>query len=301
MPRDRIEPRFETTRPIDDPAEDGRDWEGDDRDTPPRRPTLRRVRTATRVVCAAAFIAGLSLVARESMRVHPPVPAPAAPLAVAYVPISALPVRPAVPVAVSGPRFRLSDAEAIDPVRTEPARFNPATGLREDALSRGDFTAIEAPHLRLTITEGVGAEPNPSLFVAIARRAADGPGLSVTRTGKRGQVATKFGAMETLEATLVGAGTRICTGFSSLDAAPVRIEGWLCAPLGQPPEPRALACALDGLGLDGPVDPATEAVFREAEARRDPGCRPSSKQASGPDPAVQTGSLGPTRRAHTKK
>ncbi|GJE41735.1 hypothetical protein [Methylobacterium soli] len=301
MQRDRREPRFETTRPIHDPVADPHDRPTGHAGPAPRRAGLRPARMATRMVCAAAVIAGLSLVARESLRGPAPVPAPEAPLAVAYVPISALPVRPAVPVAAGGPRFRLSEAGAIDPVRAEPARYNPATGLREDALSRGDFSAIEAAHLRLTITEGVGAEPNPSLFVAIARRAADGPGLSVTRTGERGRIATKFGAMETLEATLVGAGSRICTGFASLESAPVRIEGWLCAPLGQPPEPRALVCALDGLGLDGPADPATEAVFREAEARRDPGCRPASKQVSAPDPAVQTGSLGPTRRAHTKK
>ncbi|KAB1074828.1 hypothetical protein [Methylobacterium planeticum] len=295
MQRDRREPRFDFPAPIDAPGEDDPDA------MPPRLGGFRLGPAVRRAACAAAIIAGLSLLARETMRSPSPAPAPEAPLAVAFVPASALPVRPAVPGTAIGPRYRLGEAGSGDPVRAEPARFNAVTGLREDALSRGDFSAIAAPHLRLTITEGVGAEPNPSLFVAIARRAADGPGLSVTRTGERGRIDTKFGAFETLEATLVGAGTRICTGFSSLVAAPIRIEGWLCAPLGLPPEPRALVCALDGLGLDGPADPATEAVFREAQARRDPACRPSARQAAGPDTAAQTGSIGAGRRAQAKK
>ncbi|WP_336485395.1 hypothetical protein [Methylobacterium nigriterrae] len=294
MHRDRIEPRFDAD-------------EADDAPETPREGRRQRLGgtpltgSLLRLACAAAVIAGISVVARETMRAQPPVRAPEAPLGLAFVPTSALPVHPAVPVLENGPRFRLTGTEAADPVRTEPARLSPATGLRETVLSQGEFAAIEAPHLRLTVTEGGGGETGPGLFVTIARRAADGPGLSVTRTGERGRIDTKFGAVETLEATLVGSGSRICTGFTSLEAAPARIDGWLCAPLGQPPEPRALACALDRLMLDGSGDAAIEAVFREADGRRDPGCRPPQRQATAAESAGQTGSISVQRRTPTKK
>ena len=95
-------------------------------------------------------------------------------------------------------------------------------------------------------------------------------------------------------------GAAICTGFVTLEARPVRVDGWLCAPLGQPPEPRALACALDGLALDGRADPATDAVFAEAEARRDPACDPI-RALSAQEPAGRTGSIAPRRTTPPQK
>ncbi|MGU3540109.1 hypothetical protein [Methylobacterium sp. A54F] len=275
----------------------------------PTAPPLRRplVGFAARALAAIAVIAALSLFARGTIERHPPVRAAEAPqtrettLTVAFVPAAAQAARPAVPADPAGARFTLDDPDALDPVRAEPGRLNPGTGLREDALARGDFLAIEAPALRLTVTQGITAEPAPSLFVTLARRAADGPGLSVIRTGERGRIATKFGAVETLEATLAGAVRRTCTGFVSLEAAPVRLDGWLCAPLGLPPEPRALACVLDALVLEGHPDPATEAVFREAKVRRDPACRPAAQPAARlAERGGQTGSIGQVR-SRTKK
>jgi len=131
---------------------------------------------------------------------------------------------------------------------------------------------VESAHALVALSESQ-EEGSRSLFVTLARRAADGPGLAVTRTGERGLVQTKFGAVETLEATLVGGIGRVCTGFAAADPRPVRIEGWLCAPLGRPPEPQALACLLDRLTLAGPASADTAALFRVAESRRDPRCR----------------------------
>ncbi|GEP02007.1 hypothetical protein [Methylobacterium oxalidis] len=297
MTRQRHEPRFDDS---DDAPPEG--------DLPaPARPPFGLGRFAVRAAAAAAVITVLSLYARETIRTNPPVPQREAeqPLAVAFVPAAALPVRPAVPLSESGPRLRLDAAEGIEVTRVEPARVNAATSQREASLSRGDFDAIEEAHLRVTLTQGTTADPAPSLFVTLARRAADGPGLSVTRTGERGRMASKFGAVETLETVLAGRMSRTCTGFVSLEAAPARLEGWLCAPLGQPPEPRALACALDALALDGHADPATEAVFREADVRRDTGCRgPSEASATGEalaEKSGQTGSIAALRRTPTKK
>ncbi|WP_245516418.1 hypothetical protein [Methylobacterium segetis] len=287
MTRERREPHFD--------ALGGADIQADGAPTAPALRPFGAARFTLRATAAAAVIAVLSLYARNTIRTDPPVREPEQAVTVAFVPASALPVRPALPIAEAGPRLRLEDPAGFEAIRPEPARINAATSLREASLSRGDFSAIEESHLRVTLTQGVTSEPTPSLFVALARRAADGPGLSVTRTGERGRVVTKFGAVETLEAVLAGGTSRTCTGFLSLEAAPVRLEGWLCAPLARPPEAAALACALDGLALDGSADAATEAVFREAAARRDPRCRSENSVSTVSDQGGQTGSIGPAR------
>jgi len=222
-------------------------------------------RLAARLACAAALIAALSLAAREG-RTGPEAAAPPA-LAEApapFVPRVSLAVRPAMPAAVAAPRFRLDDADALEPARPERTRLDPASGRREETLGQGAFTNIDTPYLRLVVGEARPGDPPRNLFVTLARRAADGPGLSVIRTGERGRLATRFGAVETLEATFSGSLDRICTGFSGSAGEGFRFDGWLCAPLGQAPEPRAVACTLDALvaiapeisGFDGPRDPA---------------------------------------------
>ena len=249
-----------------------------------------------RLAVASAAIAALSLYAQGALR-KAPAPAPEPPVEVVAAPF--VPSTPAAPARAALPplpgRLALADPDGLDPVRIEPARVNPATGLREEVVARGSFEAIESPALRLTLTRDAGTDAPPGLFVTLARRAADGPALAVIRTGARGRIATKFGAVETLEATLSGAARRICTGFVTLEAAPLRIDGWLCAPLGQPPEPRALACALDGLTLDGAEEPAAS-VFREAERRRDPACGQARPSAAA-EAAGRTGSIRGRRQA----
>ncbi|WP_027172255.1 hypothetical protein [Methylobacterium sp. 10] len=212
----------------------------------------------------------------------------------AYGPSAASNVRPALPIAAATPRYRLDDPDALDQAKIEPARINPVTGQREDSLVQGRFDAGEAPYLRLTIGEG----PNPpaSLFVTIARRAAEGQGLGVVRTGERGLIVTKFGPFETLEATLSGPVTRVCTGFSNAGQnglAPLtpRIDGWLCAPLSQPPEPRAIVCALDKLVLNGQASSGLEAAYRVFGGRRLEGCASAVADAPKREPAAETGSI----------
>lgn len=277
-----------------------------DAEPAPKRSRLPLLALTGRVVGSAVAIGALSLFARETIRTHPPVPSPPVPsvraavtraeLGIAFVPATMPAAPPAVPLAPVG-RLRLGtggDDGAGDPVRAEPVRRP-----REETLARGDFSAIEASHLRLTLTREA-AEPAPSLFVTLARSAAEGMSLSVVRTAARGRIATKFGAVETLEATLAGPLRRVCTGFATVEARPVRIDGWLCAPLGRPPEPRALACTLDALALDAPADPATNAVFAEAEHRRDPACDPI-RALSGTEAEGRTGSIGARRRPGREK
>lgn len=256
----------------------------------PRARPFGAVRTMARIAGAAAIVAALSLFARETIRSHPPVQTAEGALSVTFTPSTPL---SSVPEA-SRPRVRLRLEE---PAASSSLPAGPAVPFSEDSLTQGTFEAIESPHLMVTVSQGDDDGPQ-SLFVTLARRAADGPGLAVTRTGERGRIDTKFGPMETIEATLVGASSRICTGFASLEPRPVRIDGWLCAPLGQPPERQALACTIDRLALDGPADAATEAVFGLAKARRDPHCQPAPLPvAAARDTGLQTGAIGLRRRS----
>lgn len=248
----------------------------------PRRAPHSGLRLIARLACAAAAIAGLSLFARDlrpsgtgrtgdaPATAEPPAP---------FVPSVGPAVRPAVATTVTAPRFRLDLPDTLDPVRAEPPRITADGGRREETFHQGAFPVLEAPYLRVVVGETGPDESARSLFVTLARRAADGPGLSVIRTGERGLVETKFGAVETLEATFSGALDRVCTGFAGSAGASHRFEGWLCAPLGQAPEPRAVACAVDALVAMGPETSGFSGP-------RDPACRPP--------PEIKTGSLAPS-------
>ncbi|WP_246693866.1 hypothetical protein [Methylobacterium sp. WL18] len=83
------------------------------------------------------------------------------------------------------------------------------------------------------------------------------------------------------------------TGFVTRDRT-FRLDGWLCAPLGHPPEERALGCMIDALSLDDPADPDATAAF--LAPRPDRGC----SVATVADASDPTGSIG-HRRARTKK
>ncbi|WP_279357492.1 hypothetical protein [Methylobacterium indicum] len=208
-----------------------------------------RLRILARTAGAAGVIALLSVLASERRLADPPLAAEAT----AFVPRYAAPaVAPPAWHTAAADRYRLG--EATGSARTQP-------GLREDTLTTGEFAVQEAPYLRLVATETAEPEGEGSLFVTLARRAAEAGGLSVVRTGERGQVSTRFGALDTVDATLADAeGKRGCTAFR-LGAA-LRLEGWLCAPLGQLPEPQAVACAVDRLaGLPGADLPAPVATM----------------------------------------
>lgn len=229
---------------------------------------MRRARLAAQLTACAALIAGLSLAARDRMTAPEPQRAWTDPPRTE----AAAPRR----VATAEPLLTLIEA-AADPhapaPRAEPSRWDPTRGQREDSVSQGAFDAIEAPWLLVTATDpgAARAEPAPSLFVTLVRRAADGRGLSVTRTGERGTVATRYGSFETLETVLSGDGARTCTGFRSLDLNTLRLDGWLCGILGQAPEKRAVACAIERITLSGRVAAALGAGEAGKEAGKEAG------------------------------
>ncbi|GJD65050.1 hypothetical protein [Methylobacterium frigidaeris] len=231
----------------------------------PRRSWRRRV--AGRTVGAAAVIALLSVLASERRLADPPLADQAA-----FVPRYAAPaVAPPVWSEVAADRYRLG--EATGSARTQP-------GLREDTLTAGAFAVQEAPFLRLVAVETAEPDGEGSLFVTLARRAAEAGGLSVVRTGERGQLATRFGALDTVDATLADAeGRRACTAFRL--GASLRLEGWFCAPLGQLPEPQALACTVERLSpVPGAgLSPAIAAMLAQARTASCPPEEPTTTAA----------------------
>jgi hypothetical protein len=237
----------------------------------PRVP--RPWRAAGRTLGAAAVIALLSVLASERRAADPPLSGEAA-----FVPRFAAPaVAPPAWSEVAADRYRLGE-EAAGSARVQP-------GLREDTLTAGTFAAQEAPFLRLVAAEAAEPDGEGSLFVTLARRAAEAGGLSVARTGERGQLTTRFGALDTVDATLAGEeGRRACTAFR-LGTAPLRLEGWLCAPLGQLPEPQAVACAVDRL-TPLPGAGLTPAVAEMLAQPRLPACAPEEPATTA---AVPTG------------
>ena len=238
----------------------------------------RRGPLAAKLVLSAALIAGLSLVARDRATAPEPQRTWSEP------PRTAEGARRAI--AATEPLLTLREDAAELPPQIEPTRWNSGSGQREDSVSQGAFDLIEAPYLLISATDAGGRiELGSSLFVTLVRRAADGRGLSVLRTGERGVVATHLGGFETVETTLSAMGKRGCIGFRSLDLKAVSIDGWLCGILGQAPEPRAVACAIDRITLAGRVTATLGTdLFPGASA-----CRSEEVAASGP--GESTGSI----------
>lgn len=233
-----------------------------------------------RTLGAAAVIALLSVLASERRQADQALADQALadpPLAAgtAFVPRYAAPaVAPPAWREVAADRYRLGEAVAS-------ARIQAA--LREDTLTAGAFDVQEAPFLRLVATETAEPDGEGSLFVALARRAAEAGGLSVARTGERGRLATRFGALDTVDTTLADPeGRRACTAFR-LAAAPgaLQLEGWLCAPLGLLPEPQAVACTVDRLAaLPGSaLSPSVAAMLAQPRSAACPPEEPATTAA----------------------
>lgn len=248
--------------------------------------SLDGTRLMVRLGLAATAIAGLTLFARE--RIVPDTTSRG--WTEPQRALSAPSARAAMPASTAGPLLTM-DASGQS-AKAAPPRWNAATGLREDSLTQGGFDAIEAPFLRLTMTETAPSIEAPgSLFVTLARRAAELESLSVLRTGMRGTIDTKFGTFETVEATLGGHGSRLCTGFTSIGAKAMRIDGWLCGILGQAPEPQAVACAIDSVRLAIATTPTIEVAFGEAELRRSAGCASAQAASTNARSTEETGSI----------
>ncbi len=107
------------------------------------------------------------------------------PVTAAFVPATPAPKAPAPAAPV---RFGLTEP-GLDPVRVAAGRIDPVSGLREDALARGAFEALEAPALRVTLTRGDAAGGHRPVHPAgpAGRDRWAGAGRDPHRAGRHGR------------------------------------------------------------------------------------------------------------------
>lgn len=176
------------------------------------------------------------------------------------------------------------DSPELDkqPVAYEASRS--ADGARRlDTLVFGGFDG-DRPHLqmRALVDHGEAGVPLP-FIIALVREAAE-RGVSVQRSGIASAIATRFGSVETANATLSdGTVSRPCIAFRKAAAeGPVALSGWWCGSPARPADRQQLTCLIDRLDLVGAGDDkALRAAFSRSEAARQPACAPPRLAASG--------------------
>lgn len=151
-----------------------------------------------------------------------------------------------------------------------------ANGTREDVLAFGGFTETK-PHLLMRVLTGrVEGELSQPFVIALVRQAAL-RGMSVQRSGTPTMIETKFGPVETADATLSdGAASRACIGFRHEGvAAEVSFSGWWCGTAQRPADRQQLICLVDRLDLLSAGDDRTlRATFARTELNRQQACLP---------------------------
>jgi len=139
-------------------------------------------------------------------------------------------------------------------------------GARQDILQIGEGLS-DKTHARLVLHQaGAQDQPPGSFYLDITRMAALA-GIAVTRSQLPQAVATRFGALDVAELTLMQGGVeRTCAGLRLLVAEPdMRLTGFAC--LGpQRREAQTFACFIDRLELDGArATPVLAAFFAKAQ------------------------------------
>jgi len=163
------------------------------------------------------------------------------------------------------------------------AQRNQAGTRRLDTLVFGSFDS-DKPHaqLRMLVDHGEAAVPRP--FVITLVRDAAQRGMSVQRSGVPDAITTKFGPVETADATLSdGTASRQCLAFAKpRGEGPMGLAGWWCGGAGRPADRKQLACLIDRLDLvSAGDDHALRTLFSRSELARQPGCGPQHLTASG--------------------
>ncbi len=185
------------------------------------------------------------------------------------------------------------------------ARRHRTGGGRQDILEFGGSNEA-APLLNLLIYQpGTEALPESSLYVELARRAAES-GRAILRAEQPVEMATRFGAFEVARLGLArdSGAPQECLGFRFANSEPnLRITGFACGgdvALASPfASKAALACLIDGLGLA----PATEDkglidFFAAHYAIRRPNCpgQRSDPVPLQPSRPLKNGEAGPFKR-----
>ena len=188
-------------------------------------------------------------------------------------------VRIARPVAM----FGLASPELDKQTLSYDAQRNQTGSRRRDDLSFGAFND-ERPHLHLRLLVEHDADQLSRPFViALVREAAE-RGMSVERSGLATAIATRFGPVETADASFSdGEANRPCIAFrKSPGEIPLGLSGWWCGTPNRPADRQQLICLIDRIDLlSAGDDRALRSAFARTELSRQPACAPPRLAASG--------------------
>jgi hypothetical protein len=187
-------------------------------------------------------------------------------------------LRIAKPVALIG----LESPELDRQPAAYEAQRSPDGARRLDTLVYGGFDG-DKPHLQLRMLVERSQTTAQPFVIALVRDAAE-RGMSVQRSGVPDSVATKFGPLDTADATLSdGSTSRHCIAFRKPPSdGPMTLSGWWCGIAARPADRQQLACLIDRLDLlSAGDDPALRAAFARGELARQPACAPPRLAASG--------------------
>lgn len=180
------------------------------------------------------------------------------------------------------PIFGLESPELERGSATLEARRSQDGSQREDVLAFSSFTESK-PHLllRLSVEHGRGELTQP-FIIALVRDAA-ARAMSVQRSGTPTAIATRFGPVETADATLSdGDVSRSCIAFRmDAGALPLSMSGWWCGGA-KPADRQQLVCLIDRIDLlNAGDDKALRTAFSHTELKRQPTCAPPRLSSTG--------------------
>lgn len=188
-------------------------------------------------------------------------------------------VRIARPVAM----FGLASPELDRQTLAYDAQRNQIGSRRRDDLSFGTFgDARPHLHLRLLVEHDADQLSRP-FVIALVREAAE-RGMSVERSGLATAIATRFGPVETADASFSdGEANRPCIAFrKSPGEIPLGLSGWWCGTPNRPADRQQLICLIDRIDLlSAGDDRALRSAFARTELSRQPACAPPRLAASG--------------------
>ena len=181
------------------------------------------------------------------------------------------------------PMFGLESPELDRNAATLEARRSQDGSQREDLLAFGGFAETKAHLLlRLAAEHGRGDLSQP-FIIALVRDAA-ARAMSIQRSGMPTAIQTRFGPVETADATLSdGDVSRPCIAFRmEAGALPLSMSGWWCGSAGKPADRQQLVCLIDRIDLlNAGDDRALRTAFARTELNRQPACVPPRLSASG--------------------
>lgn len=179
--------------------------------------------------------------------------------------------------------FGLESPELDRTSATLESRRSQDGSQREDLLGFGAFVEPKA-HLLLRLSVEHGRSDLTQPFIIALVREAAARAMSVQRSGMPSAIQTRFGPVETADATLNdGDVSRSCIAFR-MDAGvmPLSMSGWWCGGEGKPADRQQLVCLIDRIDLlNAGDDRALRTAFARTELNRQPGCAPPRLSATG--------------------